>query len=85
MVVWEFIVISLFYTTTNRHEKKLVVAILTGTRSITETRALFQVAFYFIHLQGIITTYSRDHLRIVEIAQTSVRSKDRLMLNHLFL
>ena len=56
----------LFYAKTNPNEKKFVIAILPDARSITE-RALLQLAFYLVNLQGIVAPYPRAYLLIVEI------------------
>ena len=78
---WEFIEISLFYTTTNRNERKFVIAILPDTRSIPEPRALLQLVFYLVNLQGIVAPYPRAHLLIVEIVTCDVflESQEKMM------
>ena len=56
---WEFLEISPFYTTTNRNERKFVIAILPDTRSISEPRALLQSVFHLVKLQGTVAPYFR--------------------------
>ena len=64
---WEFIVISLFYTTINPNERQFIVATLPDTRLITEPRALLHLAFYLVNLKGIVAPCPRARLLIVEI------------------
>ena len=51
-----------------------VIADLPDMRLITEPRALLQLAFYLVCLQGIVAPYPRAHLLIVEIVMSCVSS-----------
>ena len=61
----------------NLNERKFVTAILQDMRSIMEPRALLQLAFYLINLQGIVALYPQAHLLIVEIVTCDISEKSR--------